>query len=121
VMNIMCASDFLLIPIEASPWGLFGLANMLDFFAKAKAVNSNLSLLGIAITKADERKSYFRQTSEFLSELENVRVFKSYIRIDSAVEWAQDNSQPVTAYKKSSRSAKEYVEMTKEMLEYVNR
>ena len=121
VMNIMCASDFLLIPIEASPWGLFGLANMLDFFAKAKSVNPGLSLLGIAITKADERKSYFRQTTGFLSELENVRVFKSYIRVDSAVEWAQDNSQPVTAYKKSSRSAKEYVEMTKEMLEYVNR
>ena len=58
---------------------------------------------------------------DYLSEIENVNVFKNYIRIDSAVEWAQDNSQPVTAYKKSSRSAKEYTEMTKEMLEYVNR
>jgi chromosome partitioning protein len=37
------------------------------------------------------------------------------------VEWAQDNSQPVTAYKKTSRSAKEYTEVTKEMLEYVDR
>jgi chromosome partitioning protein len=121
VMNIMCASDFLLIPIEASPWGLFGLANMLDFFAKAKEKNTSLSLLGIAVTKADERKGYFRQTMEFLGELENVNVFKNYVRVDSAVEWAQDNSQPVTAYKKTSRSAKEYTEMTKEMLEYVDR
>ena len=31
VMNIMCASDELIIPVEASPWGLFGLANMFDF------------------------------------------------------------------------------------------
>jgi chromosome partitioning protein len=121
VMNIMCASDYLLIPIEASPWGLFGLANMLDFYGKAKEINTSLSLLGIAITKADERKNYFRQTVDFLSELDNVRTFKNYIRIDSAVEWAQDNSQPVAAYKKSSRSAKEYTEMTKEMLEYVHR
>jgi chromosome partitioning protein len=109
-----------MIPIEASPWGLFGLANMLDFFARAKEQNPSLSLLGIAVTKADERKTYFRQTMQFLSELENVNVFKNYVRIDSAVEWAQDNSQPVAAYKKSSRSAKEYAEMTKEMLEYVN-
>jgi chromosome partitioning protein len=58
---------------------------------------------------------------EFLSELENVNVFKNYIRIDSTVEWAQDNSKPVLAYKKTSRSAKEYMEMAKEMLEYVNR
>ena len=121
VMNIMCAADFLLIPIEASPWGLFGLANMLDFFAKAKEKNTALSLLGIAVTKADERKTYFRQTMEILSEIENVSVFKNYVRIDSAVEWAQDNSQPVAAYKKTSRSAKEYTEMTKEMLEYVYR
>jgi chromosome partitioning protein len=111
----------LLIPIEASPWGLFGLANMLDFFGKAQEINKNLSLLGIAVTKADERKGYFKQTMEFLSELENVNVFKNYIRIDSTVEWAQDNSKPVLAYKKTSRSAKEYMEMAKEMLEYVNR
>ena len=121
VMNIMCASDYLLIPIEASPWGLFGLANMLDFFGKAQETNKDLSLLGIAVTKADERKGYFKQTMEFLSELENVNVFKNYIRIDSTVEWAQDNSKPVLAYKKTSRSAKEYMEMAKEMLEYVNR
>jgi chromosome partitioning protein len=121
VMNIMCASDYLLIPIEASPWGLFGLANMLDFFAKAKEQNQALSLLGVAVTKADERKTYFRQTMDYLCELENVNVFKNYVRVDSAVEWAQDNSQPVAAYKKTSRSAKEYTEMTKEMLEYVHR
>jgi chromosome partitioning protein len=107
--------------MEESPWGLFGLANMLDFFAKAKEKNTSLSLLGIAVTKADERKGYFRQTMEFLGELENVNVFKNYVRVDSAVEWAQDNSQPVAAYKKTSRSAKEYTEMTKEMLEYVHR
>ena len=33
VMNMLCASDYLIIPVEASPWGLFGLANMFEFFA----------------------------------------------------------------------------------------
>ena len=28
VMNILCASDGIVIPVEASPWGLFGLGNM---------------------------------------------------------------------------------------------
>ena len=31
VMNILCASDKLIIPVEASPWGLFGLANLFEF------------------------------------------------------------------------------------------
>ena len=56
VMNIMCAADYLVIPVEASPWGLFGLANMFDFCGQVKRINTKLEILGIAITKADERK-----------------------------------------------------------------
>ena len=121
VMNIMCASDFLIVPLEASPWGLFGLANMFNFYAQAKKMAKDLNLLGVVITKADERKNYFKETTKTLSELDNVYVFENYIRVDSAVEWAQDNSMPVLAYKKHSRSAKEYLELTKEIMEHANR
>lgn len=77
--------------------------------------------MGIAVTKVDTRKSYFKQTMETLKEQEDVRVFDTYIRVDSSVEWAQDNSVPVVAYKKSSRSAKEYMELAKEIEEYGSR
>ena len=121
VMNIMCAADYLIIPVEASPWGLFGLANMFEFTEQVKGIAPTLSLLGIAITKADERKNYYKQTVETLQELDDVTLFESVIRIDSAVEWSQDNSKPVLAYKRSSRSAKEYFELTKEILNHVSR
>lgn len=121
VMNVMCASDAMIIPVEASPWGLFGLANMFDFTEQVRQIAPTLEILGIAVTKADERKNYFHQTVETLKELGNVRLFDSIIRIDSAVEWSQDNSQPVLAYKRTSRSAKEYMELTKEILQYVSR
>lgn len=116
VMNIMCASDYLIVPVEASPWGLFGLANMFEFTERVRQIAPNLSILGIAVTKADERKNYFRQTLDTLGELDNVYLFKNVIRIDSAVEWSQDNSKPVLAYKRTSRSAKEYFELAKEIL-----
>lgn len=121
VMNIMCASDYVVIPVEASPWGLFGLANMFDFCSQVKRINAKLDILGIAITKADERKKYFKQTLETLKEIEDVTLFDNYIRVDSAVEWAQDCSRPVVDYKKTSRSAMEYIELTKEIIENVNR
>ncbi len=121
VMNVMCASNYLIIPVEASPWGLFGLASMFDFCEQVKRVNPTLEVLGIAITKADERKKYFKQTLETLKELEGVRLFENYIRVDSAIEWAQDNSRPVVDFKKKSRSAIEYTELTKEILKYANR
>ena len=121
VMNILAVSDFVIIPVEASPWGLFGLANMFDFISQVKSLNPRLEVMGIAITKADERKSYFKQTYETLKEFDAARLFNTYIRVDAAVEWAQDNSQPVVAYKRYSRSAIEYTKLAKEIIEYAGR
>ena len=121
VMNVMCASDYVVIPVEASPWGLFGLANMFEFCNQAKSIAPQLEILGITITKADERKKYFKQTMETLKATDGVRLFENYVRVDSAVEWAQDNSKPVVAYKKTSRSAVEYINLTKEIMKYANR
>jgi chromosome partitioning protein len=121
VMNILTVSDFVIIPVEASPWGLFGLANMFDFISQVKNLNPRLEIMGIAITKVDERKSYFKQTYETLKEFDAARLFNTYIRVDSNIEWAQDNSQPVVAYKRYSRSAIEYTKLAKEIIEYANR
>lgn len=121
VMNMLCASDYLIIPVEASPWGLFGLANMFEFLANVQQINENLSLLGVVVTKVDSRKNYFKQTIETLKATENVHLFENYIRTDSSIEWAQDASLPVAVYKSSSRSAKEYLALTKEVVSLVNR
>jgi chromosome partitioning protein len=94
---------------------------MFDFCGQVKRINTKLEILGIAITKADERKKYFKQTLETLKEIEDVTLFETYIRVDSAVEWAQDCSRPVVDYKKTSRSATEYIQLTKEIIENVNR
>ncbi|MCP1102222.1 chromosome partitioning protein [Aequitasia blattaphilus] len=116
VMNILCASDEVIIPVEATPWGLFGIGNMFEFIEQVKEINSNLKIAGILITKVDTRKSYFKQTIEDLRNIENIPVFQTVIRVDSAVEWSQDNNMPVLAYKKSSRSGNEYLELTDEIL-----
>jgi chromosome partitioning protein len=120
-INALAAADSILIPVEASPWGLFGLANMFEFVEQAKNIAPRLEILGIAVTKADERKKYFKQTMETLQEMENARLFENYIRVDSAVEWSQDNSKPVVVFKKSSRSAVEYTKLAKEIMDYANR
>ena len=99
VMNILCASDGIVIPVEASPWGLFGLGNMFEFLEEVKQVATDLKVLGIAVTKVDTRKSYFKQTIDSLKNLEEVPVFETYIRVDSNVEWSQDNNMPIMAYK----------------------
>ena len=119
-MNILAASDFLVIPVEASPWGLFGLANMFDFLNTVKSISPKIELLGIAVTKVDTRKNYFKQTMDTLKQTNNL-IFESYIRLDSNVEWSQDNSKPIGAFKKSSRSANEYYNLAMEVDKYASR
>ena len=121
VMNILCASDKVIIPVEASPGGMFGLANMFEFLNEVKQISPELEVAGIAVTKVDTRKNYFKQTMETLHQLESIYVFEHVIRVDSSVEWSQDNSVPVVEYKKSSRSAKEYTELAEEVMNRVSR
>lgn len=121
VMNILCASDKVLVPVEASPWGMFGLANMFDFLNEVKEIAPDLEVLGIVITKADTRKNYFKQTLETLREMDGIRLLDSFVRVDSAIEWAQDSSAPVVEFKKSSRSAKEYQALAEEVMRYGSR
>lgn len=121
VMNILCASDKVIIPVEASPWGMFGLANMFEFLNEVKQISPDLEVAGIAVTKVDTRKNYFKQTMETLHQLESIYVFEHVIRVDSSVEWSQDNSIPVVEYRKSSRSAKEYTELAEEVMNRVSR
>ena len=121
VMNIVCASDYIVIPVEASPWGVFGLANMVEFIENVRTMAPEVSILGIAITKADERKRYFKETAAALREQNAFPLFDTVIHTDSAIEWAQDQSTPVVISKKSSRSAKEYTELAKEIENHARR
>lgn len=116
VMNILCASDSVVIPVEATPWGLFGLGNMFEFLDEVKQIANDLNVLGIVVTKVDTRKNYFKQTFESLHDLEDVDVFETFIRVDSSVEWSQDNNMPIMAYRKSCRSAQEYMALTEEII-----
>lgn len=115
VINILCASDYVIVPVEASPWGLFGLANMFDFLNELQDV-TDARIMGVLITKVDGRKNYYKQTKEILESYEEIHVFDSCIHVDSAVEWAQDASKPVAVYKKSTRSAAEFKTLAEEVL-----
>ncbi len=120
VINILCTSHYVIVPVEASPWGLFGLANMFDFLGGMDEM-TEASVMGVLITKVDERKNYYKQTKEILAGYESIHVFDSFIHVDTAIEWAQDASVPVGVYKKSTRSAKEFKKLAKEVMAHGSR
>ena len=114
VTNILCASDHVIIPVEPSPWGLFGLANMFEFLESLEDI-SDARLLGILISRLDERKSYSRQTREILADYDGMPVFETVIHVDSAVGWSQDAAKPIREYRKRARSAEEFQALAQEV------
>lgn len=116
VRNILKVTDYVVIPVEASPYGLFGLANMVSYITETRGKNKKPDILGIVLTKVNVRKNYFKDTREFLKDMKDIHVFDTVIRNDSNIEWAQDNSKPVAAYRKSARSAVEYEDLTDEII-----
>ncbi|MBO4364137.1 MAG: ParA family protein [Clostridia bacterium] len=114
VINILAASDKVIIPVEASPWGLFGLANMFEFVEEIRGIAPELEILGITVTKVSERKNYFKQTMQTLAE-SGTFVFPTYVRVDVNIEKAQDVSLPVTVFNPKSRSAQEFTQLAKEI------
>ena len=93
---------------------------MFDFL-NGMSEMTDAKIMGVLITKVDERKNYYKQTREILESYDNINVFESFIHVDSSIEWAQDNSVPVTVYKKSTRSAKEFQDLAKEVINYGSR
>ena len=122
VMNILCASDRVIIPVEASPWGMFGLANMFDFLNDVKQITPELSWLWVWFSRKSIREKII--SSRLWKLLKKCRIFIfliRFIRVDSSIEWSQDSSAPVVEFKKSSRSAGEYMELAREVMEYGSR
>ena len=114
VINILAASDKVIIPVEASPWGLFGLANMFEFVDSIREIAPELEILGITVTKVSERKNYFKQTLATLGETDSY-VFKNYVRVDVNIEKAQDESRPVIVFNPKCRSAGEFRSLAEEI------
>lgn len=91
VMNILCASDRVIIPVEASPWGMFGLANMFDFLNDVKQITPELSVMGVVLTKVDTRKII---SSRLWKLLKKCRIF---IFLIPSSGWTAPSSGPRTA------------------------
>lgn len=114
--NVINASNYVIIPVELSSFGLEGLDVLIDFIKGVQKMNDTLKIAGIVINKYDVRKkSITTQSEEILREAYNDLVFESIIRVDTSIENAQMMNIPVLRSHTNSRIAKEYRDLAKEV------
>lgn len=119
-VNALTASDYVIIPVQATQFSMDGVNIMIDFISGVREnLNKKLGLLGILITHFDDRLKISKSIEkDFKDNNWEQALFNTRIRRNTAIENSQhkDNRMTIFEYDKKSRGAVDYANLSKEIL-----
>lgn len=118
ILTIMAltASDRVLIPLQAKYFSKAGLEQLLKTIEVAKTrLNHHLEVMGILFTMYDARLKTSLKTMEELEALYPNLVLKTRIRTASVIDRAQQANKDIFEYDSSTKAAKDYADLVKEL------
>ncbi|MEM8529097.1 MAG: ParA family protein [Bacteroidota bacterium] len=120
-VNALVASNYVLMPLQAEFLPLKGVKSFMKSLENLKEqLNLKLDLLGIVLTKYDERKVMNRSVLEQLEEAYRDKVFTTRIRTNIALAQAQEHGYDIFNFLPNSNGAKDYLTLTEEILKRLN-
>lgn len=115
-INALVASNQLIVPLTTGYFSSKAIKHLLTTVSRIQEnLNSELGIMGILITKYDARKKDLNAGLP-QEKILNYKIFKTVIRIDTQVEYAQENMMPVTFYNEKSRASEDYMNLATEVL-----
>jgi chromosome partitioning protein len=119
-VNALVASDQVLIPLPGEYLPLKGVYSfMRQFDMIRKKLNPRLELLGILLTRFDERKVMNLGVRRQLEERFAGKVFQSVIRTNIQLVKAQELGKDIFSFDKSSNGAVDYKALAEELLKKI--
>jgi len=114
----LCASDYVMSPIEAEQYSFAGIDNLLPAFMNIKKNhNPELEFLGFFFNKVLTNTVNFRKYSAMIKEEKdaNEYFFKTFIRQDMNIEKAKQEGKNIFQISVGSRAAQDYKNLVKEI------
>lgn len=119
-VNSLVASNYLIIPVDPSFFSMKGIKNLISSFNGIKInLNPSLEILGVLITKFNGRKIISKDIKETLINAFGDKVFKTVIRIDSKIEYSQDNGKPIIDFYEKCHGFDDYTAFGSEVVKWV--
>ena len=116
-INVLTASDSIVIPIQCEYYALEGLSQLLNTIRLVqKHLNKNLEIEGILITMYDHRLNLSRQVVQELQEYFGDKVYHTYIKRNVRLGEAPSHGKPILLYDATSTGAQNYMNLVSEML-----
>jgi len=120
-VNSLVASDWLIVPIQASYFALEGTDDLLDTIDKIKLrANPSLKLLGVVVTMFDKRTILAKDIRDKIQEYFGDAVFDATISRNVRLEESPAYKENIFSFAPESKGASEYSELVKEVLSRVN-
>lgn len=116
-VNALTAADKVIVPIQCEYYALEGLSKLLESIKLVKSqLNPTLEIAGVLLTMHDGRTNLSRQVIEEVRAHFGDTVYKTVIPRTVRLSEAPSFGQPITLYDPSSRGAKAYQQLAKEVI-----
>ncbi|MDD5673139.1 MAG: AAA family ATPase [Chitinivibrionales bacterium] len=117
-INVLCAADAVLIPIQCEYYALEGLAELLNTIRLVqKNLNPRLVIEGALLTMYDGRLNLSRQVAEDVRTCFQGRVFNVVISRNVKLSEAPSFGRPIILYDIMSVGAENYLNLAKEIMQ----
>ena len=102
----LCASDFLMIPLETAQWGALGTQHVMTAFEHVRSSNNpNLSLLGFVASRFKKGRKYQKQYLAELREHFGSDAFETVIPDLAPFEQSVNDCLPIVIHSPTSHAA----------------
>lgn len=115
-INAMMAADRLLIPLTPELLTLYGTEPVMEMFSEVQAGKPELELLGVLLTRVDNRNNMTADIREEVKRAFADKVFDAEIRTNVRLAEAPGNASSIFAYDPASTGAEDYRRFAKEVL-----
>ena len=116
-VNALAAADAVIIPMQCEYYALEGLSQLMLTIRKIKQLyNADLEICGILITMFNGRLILTMQVISELKKYYSDKLFKTPISRNVRLSEAPSFGTPVYYHDKSSKGAKEYLDVAKELI-----
>ena len=116
-LNVLVASDSVLVPIQCEYLALEGVSELLDTLMRIRReLNPDLAVEGIVLTMYDDRTTLSRQVSADLRSFFGSQVFESVIPRNVRLAEAPSHGKPIMFYDIHSKGAEAYIQLAKEVI-----
>jgi chromosome partitioning protein len=116
-LNALCASDYVLIPVQPEFFSLEGIVKIRESIQDIQARwNPNISILGVLPTQVSNRRKLTQEVIQALRSELGEALFENGIRDNASIAESSGHAKSVLEYDRLSHGAQDYLSAAHELL-----